>query len=165
MRSAWIPTVLVAAWLGCAAPQLPAPERAAGPGGSAHYHVRVDESLSTLWAEVCFAGEPPSAMVPLGSEASQALVQVYDSEGVEVPLPADRRRIPLARFGPGAGQLRCHLAQGRVEQFCRFVIQLFRGAPSGKAIHGKPVEYGEKYGEDADHAPNMYAGGRGARVE
>ncbi len=101
MRSAWIPTVLVAAWLGCAAPQLPAPERAAGPGGSAHYHVRVDESLSTLWAEVCFAGEPPSAMVPLGSEASQALVQVYDSEGVEVPLPADRRRIPLARFGPG----------------------------------------------------------------
>jgi len=65
----------------------------------------------------------------------------------------------------GAGQLRCHLAQGRVEQFCRFVIQLFRGAPSGKAIHGKPVEHGEKNGEDADHAPNMDAGEGGARVE
>ena len=65
----------------------------------------------------------------------------------------------------GAGQFRCHLAQGRVEQFCRFLVQLLRGAPSGKAIHGKPVEHGEKDGEDADHVSNMDGGARGARVE
>ena len=93
--------LFVLALCGCAAVQRSAPERADGPGGSAHYHIRVDESLTTLWAQVCFAGEPPSALLPLAGDASGALVQVYDSQGEAVPLPPDRDRIPLDRFGPG----------------------------------------------------------------
>jgi len=89
--------VLVA--LGCVGPRGPAPERADGPGGSAHFHVRVDEALSALWAEICFAGEPPSALISLSEAAEELLVQAYDSEGEAIPMGDDR--IELDRFGPG----------------------------------------------------------------
>jgi len=90
--------VVVAA--GCVGPRGPAPERAEGPGGSAHFHVRVDESLTTLWAEICFAGEPPSALVPLSEAAEELLVQAYDSEGEAIAMD-EGDRIELERFGPG----------------------------------------------------------------
>lgn len=98
MRSPIALAVVVA--IGCVGPRGPAPERAEGPGGSAHFHVRVDESLTTLWAEICFAGEPPSALIPMTEAAQELLVHVYDSEGEALPMD-DPDRIDLGRFGPG----------------------------------------------------------------
>ena len=92
--------LVVSLAIGCVGPRGPAPERAEGPGGSAHFHVRVDESLTTLWAEICFAGEPPSALLPLSDAARSLLVQAYDSGGEALPV-GDRERIDLERFGPG----------------------------------------------------------------
>lgn len=99
MRSAPAALALALA-VSCVGPRGPAPERAEGPGGSAHFHVRVDESLTTLWAEICFSGEPPSALVPLSDAARPLLVQAYDSQGEAIAVGEDAR-IELDRFGPG----------------------------------------------------------------
>jgi hypothetical protein len=98
MRLVSVAAVLVA--IGCVGARAPAPERAEGPGGSAHFHVRVDESLTTLWTQICFGGEPPRAMVPLTSSALSLLVQAYDSEGEPI-VTNDEGEIPLGRFAPG----------------------------------------------------------------
>ncbi len=93
-------TAMIALAIGCVGPRAPAPERAEGPGGSAHFHVRVDESLTTLWTQICFAGEPPRMMLPLSENARSLLVQAYDSEGEPIII-GDEGEIPLGRFGPG----------------------------------------------------------------
>lgn len=97
MRPAAVALALFA--IGCAGVRTPAPERAEGPGGSAHFHVRVDESLTALWTQICFAGEPPRALLPLTRAARPLLVQAYDSEGE--PIDTSEGEIPLGRFGPG----------------------------------------------------------------
>lgn len=98
MRS--VSVALAAFAFGCVGPRAPAAERAEGPGGSAHFHVRVDESLTTLWTQICFGGEPPRAMVPLSENARSLLVQAYDSEGEPIAVDGEGE-ISLARFGPG----------------------------------------------------------------
>ena len=96
-RAGWLLSLCLAGFA-CQPALLVAPERAEGPGGSAHYHVRVDESLTAMWVRVCFGGEPPRAMLPMDPAAVPLLVDAYDSEGETIP---HGEAIPLENFGPG----------------------------------------------------------------